>query len=86
MIIASAEELHLEELELQESNPFGIVLSQEIKNQIAKWFNFLKHGARGPRSPGEECDFYFLANEEERDILLFSDIMACNFISYGCLR
>jgi len=71
VVIASAEELHMEKLELQENNPFGDVLSKDIKNQIGKWFNFLKHGSRGARSPGEECDFYFLANEEERDLLLF---------------
>jgi hypothetical protein len=41
------------------------------KEQFSHWFNFLKHGSRGPRSPGDELDFSFLGEGVYRDEVLF---------------
>lgn len=70
VLTGAFEELDIQTANNSDESPLKDFFDKD-KDGFSKWFNFLKHGARGPRSPGDEFDFSFLGEQPDRDVNLF---------------
>jgi hypothetical protein len=70
ILTAAFEELDTKTVKVGE-HPLNGFFDAE-KDGFARWFNFLKHGAKGARSPGPDFDFSFLGDQSDRDEILFA--------------
>lgn len=64
------EELDIKALNAADEHPLKGFFAKD-NDGFSRWFNFLKHGSRGARSPGDQFDFSFLGEQPERDLHLF---------------
>ncbi|VVN68615.1 hypothetical protein PS718_00264 [Pseudomonas fluorescens] len=71
VLTGAHEELDFKAVANDVDHPLSGVFSADDKAGFSKWFNFLKHGVRGPRSLGEELDITFLGEGVGRDVYLF---------------
>ncbi len=81
-VIGAVHTAAYEELKLDESDdeqPLNKLFSKEDKKTVDMWFNFLKHGSRGPRSLGDEMDISGLVGDD-KDILLFANLWKATLV------
>lgn len=71
VLTGAHEELDFAPITSDASHPLHGMIGPGDRELFALWFNFLKHGARDVKSPGE-LDFAFLGEEPERDAHLYS--------------
>lgn len=76
---AAYEELKLDETEGDANQVLRGMFSKQDKQTVDIWFNFLKHGSRGPRSLGDEMDISALV-DEEKDLLLFGNLWKATIV------